>query len=230
MSIVVKIGNVAIGGGNPVLVQTMSTLRPSCIEKATMEATELKNCGCDILRYAVLDENDAKSFREIKRKVDIPLVADIHYDYKLARTSVTPGRTRLINYFDFGCFVLADLPGYGFAKVTKEEKMKWGKLMEDFFAKAKISLLISLLDIRHDPTKDDKQLFEYLYHYRIPFIVVATKADKLPKTRIKPQLQNLATTVGLGIGNITASSVQTGMGKEEIFKIIEKTVDMFGEG
>ena len=64
---------------------------------------------------------------------------------KLAKTSVTPGRTRLINYFDFGDFVLADLPGYGFAKVSKEEKKKWGELLESFLATQKISLLLSLV-------------------------------------------------------------------------------------
>ena len=71
---------------------------------------------------------------------------------KLAKTSVTPGRTRLINYFDFGEFVLADLPGYGFAKVSKEEKKKWGELLESFLATEKISLVLSLVDIRHDPS------------------------------------------------------------------------------
>ena len=81
---------------------------------------------------------------------------------KLARTSVTPGRTRLINYFDFGEFVLADLPGYGFAKVSKEEKKKWGELLETFLTTQKIRLLISLVDIRHEPTEDDKLMINYL--------------------------------------------------------------------
>ena len=143
---------------------------------------------------------------------------------KLARTSVTPGRTRLINYFDFGDFVLADLPGYGYAKVSKDEKKKWGKLIEDFLLSGGASLLISLVDIRHDPTEDDKALIEYLYHYRIPFVVVATKADKLPKTRVKPQLQQIATALKIGIGDITASSAENGTGREEIFDIIKKFI------
>ena len=143
---------------------------------------------------------------------------------KLARTSVTPGRTRLINYFDFGEFVLADLPGYGYAKVSKAEKDKWARLLEDFMAKSEISLLISLVDIRHEPTGDDKALIEYLYHYRIPFVIVATKADKLPKTRVKPQLQSIATALKVGIDDITASSSLNGTGRVEILKIIEKSV------
>ena len=84
---------------------------------------------------------------------------------KLARTSDTPGRTRLINYFSFGEFVLADLPGYGFAKVSKEEKAKWASLMEDFLRTQDIKLLILLTDIRHDPTADDLMMIKYLYHY-----------------------------------------------------------------
>lgn len=143
---------------------------------------------------------------------------------KLARTSVTPGRTRLINYFDFGEFVLADLPGYGYAKVSKAEKDKWARLLEDFMSESEISLLISLVDIRHEPTGDDKSLIEYLYHYRIPFVIVATKADKLSKTRIKPQLQSIATALKVGIDDVTASSAINGTGREDILKIIEKII------
>ena len=143
---------------------------------------------------------------------------------KLARTSVTPGRTRLINYFDFGGFVLADLPGYGYAKVSKAEKDKWARLLEDFMSESEISLLISLVDIRHEPTEDDKSLIEYLYHYRIPFVIVATKADKLSKTRIKPQLQSIATALKVGIDDVTASSAINGTGREDILKIIEKII------
>ena len=93
---------------------------------------------------------------------------------KLARTSDTPGRTRLINYFDFGEFVLADLPGYGFAKVSKQEREKWGKLIEEFLRSGKISLVIQLVDIRHAPTEDDVLMVNYMYHYRLPFVIVAT--------------------------------------------------------
>ncbi|MBO4252200.1 MAG: YihA family ribosome biogenesis GTP-binding protein [Clostridia bacterium] len=143
---------------------------------------------------------------------------------KLAKTSDTPGRTRLINYFDFGAFVLADLPGYGFAKVSKDEKDKWARLLEEFFATQKITLLLALVDIRHEPTADDKQMINYLYHYAIPFTVVATKADKLAKTKIKPQLLTLAAAIKLGVGDIVASSAENGMGKGEILSAIEKVL------
>ena len=143
---------------------------------------------------------------------------------KLARTSVTPGRTRLINYFDFGEFVLADLPGYGFAKVSKEEKKKWGELLETFLTTQKIRLLISLVDIRHEPTEDDKLMINYLNFYRIPFVVVATKADKLGKTRIKPSVSSIATALKLGVGNITATSAETGYGKDDVLCLIEEAI------
>lgn len=139
---------------------------------------------------------------------------------KLAKTSVTPGRTRLINYFDFGEFVLADLPGYGFAKVGKEEKKKWGYLMDAFLSSEDLSLLIMLVDSRHEPTADDMQMMTYLYHYAIPFIVVATKADKLSKSAVKLQRQKLAGFLKLGAENITMSSAETRLGKDEIFSKI----------
>ena len=143
---------------------------------------------------------------------------------KLAKTSVTPGRTRLINHFDFGEFVLADLPGYGFAKVSKEEKKKWGELLESFLATEKISLVLSLVDIRHDPTSDDKMMINYLYHYALPFTLIATKADKLPKTKVKPRIKEIATDLRVGVADIIASSAENGLGKDTIFSAIEQAI------
>ena len=148
---------------------------------------------------------------------------------KLAKTSVTPGRTRLINYFDFGEFVLADLPGYGFAKVSKEEKKKWADLLEKFLAREKLALVISLVDIRHKPTEDDVMMINYLYHYALPFALVATKADKLSKTKIKPSIKDIATYLKLGIADVTATSAETGLGKDELIKIIEQVINVAKE-
>ena len=145
---------------------------------------------------------------------------------KLAKTSTTPGRTRLINYFDFGEFVLADLPGYGFAKAPKEEKQKWGRLIESFLSTEKICLLLSLVDIRHDPTSDDKMMVNYLYHYAVPFALVATKADKLAKTRIKPRVNEIASSLKVGFADITATSAENAYGKEQLLDIIEKAISV----
>ena len=104
---------------------------------------------------------------------------------KLAKTSSEPGRTRLVNYFDFGEFVLADLPGYGFARVSKSEKEKWAKTLDAFFnRKENIAHVFMLADCRHDPTEDDMQMVKYLHFHTIPFTVVLTKADKLSKMQL----------------------------------------------
>ena len=145
---------------------------------------------------------------------------------KLAKTSTTPGRTRLINYFDFGEFILADLPGYGFAKAPKEEKEKWGRLLETFLGTQNIRLLLSLVDIRHEPTSDDKMMINYLYHYAVPFALVATKADKLSKTRIKPRINEIAASLRVGYADVTATSSDTGYGKNELLAIIEKAISI----
>lgn len=145
---------------------------------------------------------------------------------KLAKTSTTPGRTRLINYFDFGEFILADLPGYGFAKAPKEEKQKWGRLLETFLGTQNIRLLLSLVDIRHEPTSDDKMMINYLYHYAVPFALVATKADKLSKTRIKPRINEIASSLRVGFADVTATSADTGYGKAELLAIIEKAINL----
>ena len=120
--------------------------------------------------------------------------------------------------------MLADLPGYGFAKVSKEEKKKWGALLESFLSTQNIRLLLSLVDIRHDPTADDKMMVNYLYHYAVPFVLVATKADKLGKTKIKPRVQEIATDLKVGFSDITATSAENGFGKEQVLSLIEQAI------
>ena len=143
---------------------------------------------------------------------------------KLAKTSNTPGRTRLVNYFDFGEFILADLPGYGYAKVSKSEKDKWSKTLSDFFNFTKITHAISLVDIRHDPTEDDKIMIKLLYAQIIPFTLVATKADKIAKTKVKQQAKQVASKLGLTGANIIATSAETRLGKEEVLDAIERAL------
>ena len=120
--------------------------------------------------------------------------------------------------------MLADLPGYGFAKVSKEEKKKWGALLESFLSTQKITLLLSLVDIRHDPTADDVMMVNYLYHYAVPFALVATKADKLGKTKIKPRVKEIASYLRVGVADVTATSAENGFGKNELLNIIEQSI------
>lgn len=140
---------------------------------------------------------------------------------KLAKVSKDPGRTRLVNYFDCGKFVLADLPGYGYAAVSKQEKIKWAKLIETFFAEKRADHVFALCDIRHDPTADDKQMIEYLYYNIIPFTVIATKADKISKAAAARSVQNIAATYKCGTGNIIAASSETRQGLDKVLERIE---------
>ena len=146
---------------------------------------------------------------------------------KLAKTSSEPGRTRLVNYFDFGEFVLADLPGYGFARVSKSEKIKWAKTLDDFFKqKENISHVFMLVDSRHDPTADDVQMMEYLHFYTLPFTVVLTKSDKLSRMKIKEHKKAIAADLYLGEKNLIATSAETGFGKDEILEKIAQVIDL----
>ncbi len=146
---------------------------------------------------------------------------------KLAKVSKEPGRTRLVNYFDCGTFVLADLPGYGFARVSKEEKLKWARLLDDFFSdKDMVSRVFALCDIRHNPTADDMQMIEFLYYHAIPFTVIATKADKLSKAQQKKSLINIASVYKCGADDIIATSAETRQGLDKVLEEIEKVLNL----
>ncbi|MEE3349384.1 MAG: ribosome biogenesis GTP-binding protein YihA/YsxC [Candidatus Gastranaerophilaceae bacterium] len=112
---------------------------------------------------------------------------------KLAKTSNTPGKTRLINFFDFsGRFMIADLPGYGYAKVSKEAQNKWQKYLEEYLLKREeICYLIQLIDGRHDIQKNDYQMREWVKAYDLPIITVVTKMDYVPKNKIQNVLQKV---------------------------------------
>ena len=146
---------------------------------------------------------------------------------KLAKTSSEPGRTRLVNYFDFGEFILADLPGYGFARVSKGEKEKWAKTLDDFFKdKAKISHVFMLVDSRHDPTADDVQMIEYLHYHTLPFTVTLTKSDKLSRMKLNEHIRAIAADLYLAPANLIATSSETGYGKIEVLTKIKSVIDL----
>lgn len=147
---------------------------------------------------------------------------------KLAKTSDTPGRTRLVNYFDFGEFILADLPGYGYARVSHSEKLKWAKTLDDFFNLTKICHAFSLVDIRHEPTNDDKDMIKYLYGKVIPFTVLTTKADKLSKSNVAKNLKMIANSLCLGVSDIIATDYK-GFGKDKVFLKIEEAIKIYNE-
>ena len=101
----------------------------------------------------------------------------------LARTSGKPGKTQLLNFFNIDDKIrFVDVPGYGYAKVSKTERVKWGKMIEEYLtSRENLRAVVSLVDFRHEPSTDDVQMYEFLKYYEIPVIVVATKADKVPR-------------------------------------------------
>lgn len=103
----------------------------------------------------------------------------------LARTSSKPGKTQLLNFYNIDDKLrLVDVPGYGYAKVSKAERAKWGKMIEEYLvSRDNLRTVVSLVDFRHDPSADDIQMYEFLKYYEIPVIVVATKADKIPRAK-----------------------------------------------
>ena len=112
------------------------------------------------------------------------LINSLCRNSKLARISASPGKTRLINYFKINdSFYLVDLPGYGYAKVSKTEQESWGKLMESYLSSGNVSHIFMLIDIRHEPTAADKQMLEWIIYYGVPYTLVATKADKLARSK-----------------------------------------------
>jgi GTP-binding protein len=140
----------------------------------------------------------------------------------LARTSSTPGKTRSINYYKIDeVFYLVDLPGYGYAKTSKMEREKWGKIISDFILKsANIQLAIHLIDSRHKPTELDIKLNELLNYAALPYIVLLTKSDKLKQSEYNRAVKNLNSTFPELIlnENLFFYSSTKGKGRKEILK------------
>lgn len=125
---------------------------------------------------------------------------------KLARTSSEPGKTRLINFYKVKGnyekngesttqeqdFYLVDLPGYGFSKMSKQQQVEVGNFIEEYLVKCtNISLVVFLIDIRHNPTENDKMMYDYIIHQNLPCIIIANKADKIAVTKVDSQVENL---------------------------------------
>ena len=142
----------------------------------------------------------------------------------LAKTSSTPGRTRLINYFNINNeLMLVDLPGYGFTKVGGEDKDNWDKLIGGYLQNSKNLIAVAILvDVRHEPTPLDLQMVAFVHHFDIPFFIVATKADKLSKAQIQKQKLIIANALRQGVENIIVTSSLKGIGKDDVIKQFDK--------
>lgn len=146
---------------------------------------------------------------------------------KLAKISSSPGKTRLVNFFVLNEeFMLVDLPGYGYAKVSKSEQQSFGRMIEDYLHHAQnLRALLILLDIRHNPTADDRLMFDWAAHFGLHVIIVATKADKIAKTKRPAQLAAIKKAVSGGVDYpIVAISSQNKFGAETLLDELEKAL------
>ena len=145
-----------------------------------------------------------------------------------ARVGASPGKTSQINYFllDGGAY-LVDLPGYGYAKVSKAERDRWGRLMESYFASGLITLGVMIVDARHKPTADDVTMANWFFDAGCPVIVAANKLDKLKKSEIEPNLARIRETLGLREGDaLVPFSAERGDGKEQLTALLREMLEV----
>ncbi|MCL2754626.1 MAG: ribosome biogenesis GTP-binding protein YihA/YsxC [Oscillospiraceae bacterium] len=149
------------------------------------------------------------------------LINKLHNRNALARVSSRPGKTITINYFNLDDKVfIVDLPGYGYAKISKEEKARFGELAESYLQSGRIALLVQLIDFRHPPTKDDLQMLDFLRQTDTNFVIALTKADKLKKSQRAANLAALKAQFP-DVTLIEFSS-ETGEGVQELRQVIEQ--------
>ena len=145
----------------------------------------------------------------------------------LAKTSSTPGKTRQINFYNIDeTFYFVDLPGYGFSKMSKQEQVQVGKFIEDYLTQSKkIRLILFLIDIRHDPTANDKLMYDYIIKQDIPCCIICNKADKLAPTKVQPQVEHLQELLNpLHDIEFLPFSSEKKIYTEKVMEIIEKSV------
>ena len=141
---------------------------------------------------------------------------------KFARVSNTPGRTREINFFRVNAaFILVDLPGYGYARISKEQRAGWRPLIEGYMRRSpQLRGIVQLLDARHDPTPDDRQMLDFLAELGVPSIIVFTKIDKLTPAQATMRIAELSAALGLEQEQIIPFSAVTGRGRDELAEAI----------
>lgn len=151
------------------------------------------------------------------------LINNLTRNGKLARTSAEPGKTRLVNlYLINEDFFLVDLPGYGFARASKQEKDKWAGMIEGYLQQSRnLKRVFQLVDIRHAPTQEDQMMVEYLRHYDIPFTVIATKADKLSRAQQGRNIPVICRTLAVQPWEVLVHSSKDGTGRDAILDAIE---------
>jgi GTP-binding protein len=145
---------------------------------------------------------------------------------KMAKTSSTPGRTRLVNYFDIdGKVYLVDLPGYGFAQASKSIKQEWDRVLDDYFNNThNLKLVLLLIDSRHLPSELDVMMLNYLVELNIPYQIVLTKADKLSKSQLNKNITDISNHIRHNKSMFIATSADKKQGAEQIAMAIDKAI------
>lgn len=141
----------------------------------------------------------------------------------LARTSQRPGKTQTLNFYEINEQIyFVDVPGYGFAKVPKKEREAWGKMIETYLQdREQLKAVVLIVDLRHPPSADDKMMYQWLKHFEIPVIVVATKSDKIPKGKWQKHVKVISKDLEkVESDPIMLFSAETAQGKEELWKKI----------
>ncbi|WP_377888274.1 ribosome biogenesis GTP-binding protein YihA/YsxC [Alkalihalobacillus sp. R86527] len=145
----------------------------------------------------------------------------------LARTSGKPGKTQTLNFYLINeLLYFVDVPGYGFAKVSKKERDAWGRMIETYLTdRDALKAVILIVDLRHSPSNDDVMMYDWLKHYEIPVIVVATKSDKIPKGKWAKHLKDVNQTLKIEpTDKLVTFSSQTGQGKEDVWSAIKSYI------
>ncbi len=151
------------------------------------------------------------------------LINSLCGEKRLARTSTTPGKTALINiYLVEGRFHLVDLPGYGYARVSKGEKERWARMIDGYFREAStLAAALHLVDIRHEPSADDRDMNAFLRTAAFPFVTVAMKADKISRAQRSRNLQRIGRALAVQPWELIAYSSVTGEGRDAVARAIE---------
>jgi len=142
----------------------------------------------------------------------------------LARISSKPGKTQTLNFYLINEILhFVDVPGYGYAKVSKSERAAWGKMIETYFTtREQLRAVVMIVDLRHPPTTDDVMMYDFLKHYEIPCIIIATKADKIPRGKWQKHLKVTRQTLELDKNDhLVLFSSETGEGKEQVWQILQ---------
>ncbi|WP_106768526.1 ribosome biogenesis GTP-binding protein YihA/YsxC [Paenibacillus faecalis] len=150
----------------------------------------------------------------------------------LARTSATPGKTQQLNYYRVNDdLYLVDFPGYGYAKVSKTQRAAFGEMIEKYLLNRKeLKLVLLVVDLRHPPSKDDINMYGWLQHYGLDVCVVATKADKIPKTRWPKHVKIIKEALGFQPQHsMVMFSSENGLGKDELWDIIKSYANLESE-